>query len=142
MYRIQSYLHDLLKLFLQYLAVGFCAIPATVVYFTLLNTAHNSGLAMAGSLVAGFALAYLAWRWVDQVLNPRQHLQPKVIRFEPMVTAYDPLPAQAISVAGTLTFAVVVVAGGHVVAVNKPSPRSVCFPSQIGTATSNNILVG
>jgi hypothetical protein len=139
MHHVQYYLRELLKLFTQYLAVGFCSIPATIVYFAILGTANSPGLAIAGSIVSGFACAYFVWRWLDHVFAAKP--QPKVIRFEPILITNEELPLQSFKFAETLTFVVVVVAAGHVIAGADAGPRPVCFPPLYNTI-SDNVLVG
>lgn len=66
MHPVQSWLRDLLKLFVQYVAVAFCSIPATLIYFLILKTGANGNWAMLGSLLTGFGCAYLAWKFLDR----------------------------------------------------------------------------
>jgi hypothetical protein len=72
MHPAQSWLRELLKLFVQYMAVAFCSIPATAIYFLVLKVGGNGNWAMTASLLAGFSCAYLVWKFLDTIILPNR----------------------------------------------------------------------
>lgn len=70
---IFSWQREMLKLFIQYLAVGFSSLPAGLVYLFLLNSSLNQSIAIVITLCVGLTLAYLVWIFLDKrILLPRQ----------------------------------------------------------------------
>ncbi len=74
-----SFLRDLLKLFIQFMGVALCSIPATLGYFLVLNAGASDNWAMAISLFVGFSCALLLWRFLDSRIGPKSsHLEVTV----------------------------------------------------------------
>lgn len=63
-----SLLRELLRLFLQYMAVALCSLPATFIYFVALKVGVGNKFAMLASLSVGFGCAFFAWRALGQAI--------------------------------------------------------------------------
>jgi hypothetical protein len=66
--RVPSWLRELLKRFIQYLAVPLASIPAGIVYLVLLRIMAQPA-ALAITLPLGVALAYCAWAFLDKRIS-------------------------------------------------------------------------
>jgi hypothetical protein len=119
-------MRELLKLFLQFLAVALCSIPATAVYFLLVWLATSSGVANLISLAVGFGCAYLSWRAIGKAIpsdiaatNPASSVisLDKVRATQQIVIQTN---TNTLLTAGRLAASIVVVFGTHSIASTAP----------------------
>jgi hypothetical protein len=128
---MQSLLRETVKLFIQYLGVGFASIPAGIIYYFLTEAGLNPNVALVIVLCVGLATAHLAWRFTDKRIFPPRKLEQAMIQTA-IKTGWSQQPDSLLT--GTLTACVFIG-----IAAPPPSPRVYRMSAEVYESATSNI---
>lgn len=130
-HHMPSWLRDTLKLFVQYLGVGFASIPTGILYLILLDLGIKQNAALVVALCIGLISAHLVWKLLGRrVLLQHTESAPAFIGTN-TIYAYR---ASRITVGGLGAAALVVIQGAT------PMPHSnICTIDQGACRTAKAV---